>query len=133
MSDEQVETKLERIGWLVLLLAFTSGFIIMSVELLGGRILAPYFGSSIYVWGSIISIFMVALAMGYLIGGRLSINRPNLGLYGLFFLLQPLAYCRSSFLLTMPWMRSFPRLMILVTARYWPLPFCFSFQPRYSV
>ena len=68
MSDEQVETKLERIGWLVLLLAFTSGFIIMSVELLGGRILAPYFGSSIYVWGSIISIFMVALAMGYLIG-----------------------------------------------------------------
>ena len=87
MSDEQVETKLERIGWLVLLLAFTSGFIIMSVELLGGRILAPYFGSSIYVWGSIISIFMVALAMGYLIGGRLSINRPNLGLYGLFFLL----------------------------------------------
>lgn len=87
MSDEQVETKLERIGWLVLLLAFTSGFIIMSVELLGGRILAPYFGSSIYVWGSIISIFMVALAMGYLIGGRLSISRPNLGLYGLFFLL----------------------------------------------
>ena len=87
MSDEQVETKLERIGWLVLLLAFTRGFIIMSVELLGGRILAPYFGSSIYVWGSIISIFMVALAMGYLIGGRLSINRPNLGLYGLFFLL----------------------------------------------
>jgi len=87
MSDEQIDTKLERIGWLVLLLAFTSGFIIMSVELLGGRILAPYFGSSIYVWGSIISIFMVALAMGYLIGGRLSINRPNLGLYGLFFLL----------------------------------------------
>ena len=87
MSDEQVETKLERIGWLVLLLAFTSGFIIMSVELLGGRILAPYFGSSIYVWGSIISIFMVALAMGYLIGGRLSINQPNLGLSGLFFLL----------------------------------------------
>ena len=87
MSDEQVETKLERIGWLVLLLAFTSGFIIMSVELLGGRILAPYFGSSIYVWGSFISIFMVALAMGYLIGGRLSINQPNLGLYGLFFLL----------------------------------------------
>ena len=87
MSDEQIDTKLERIGWLVLLLAFTSGFIIMSVELLGGRILAPYFGSSIYVWGSIISIFMVALAIGYLIGGRLSINRPNLGLYGLFFLL----------------------------------------------
>ena len=71
---------------LILLLAFTSGFIIMSVELLGGRILAPYFGSSIYVWGSVISIFMVALSIGYLIGGRLSVHKPNLGLYGCFFI-----------------------------------------------
>ncbi|MBT5792268.1 MAG: glycosyl transferase, partial [Gammaproteobacteria bacterium] len=38
-------------NWTVLTLAFTSGFIIMSIELLGGRVLAPYFGSSIYVWG----------------------------------------------------------------------------------
>ena len=81
---------LRQAGWAVLLLAFTSGFIIMSVELLGGRILAPYFGSSIYVWGSIISIFMVALSVGYLIGGRLSVLSPNLGRYGLFFLLAAL-------------------------------------------
>ena len=81
---------LRQAGWVVLLLAFTSGFIIMSVELLGGRILAPYFGSSIYVWGSIISIFMVALSVGYLIGGRLSVLSPNLGHYGLFFLLAAL-------------------------------------------
>jgi len=81
---------LRQAGWVVLLLAFTSGFIIMSVELLGGRILAPYFGSSIYVWGSIISIFMVALSVGYLIGGRLSVLSPNLGRYGLFFLLAAL-------------------------------------------
>ncbi len=69
----------------VLVLAFTSGFIIMSIELLGGRILAPYFGSSIYVWGSIITVFMVALSVGYLIGGHLSLHRPNLARYGLFF------------------------------------------------
>ncbi len=69
----------------VLVLAFTSGFIIMSIELLGGRILAPYFGSSIYVWGSIITVFMVALSVGYLIGGQLSLHRPNLARYGLFF------------------------------------------------
>jgi len=85
--NEHTPTKpMHRIGWAVLLLAFTSGFIIMSVELLGGRILAPYFGSSIYVWGSIISIFIVALSVGYLIGGRLSVQSPNLGRYGLFFL-----------------------------------------------
>jgi hypothetical protein len=64
---------------IVLSLAFTSGFIIMSIELLGGRILAPYFGSSIYVWGSIITIFMLSLSIGYLTGGRLSISNPHLG------------------------------------------------------
>jgi len=63
---------------LIFLLAFTGGFVIMSIELLGGRILAPWFGSSVYVWGSIITVFMVALSLGYLIGGRLSLKNPSL-------------------------------------------------------
>lgn len=79
-------SKTRKFNILVLVLAFTSGFIIMSIELLGGRILAPYFGSSIYVWGSIITIFMMSLALGYLLGGRLSLSKPNLKTYGLFYL-----------------------------------------------
>jgi hypothetical protein len=78
---------------LVLCLAFISGFIIMAIELLGGRILAPYFGSSIYVWGSIITVFMLSLSIGYLLGGRFSLHNPRLSLYGCFFaaaLLLPL-------------------------------------------
>ena len=71
---------------LVFCLAFISGFIIMAVELLGGRILSPYFGSSIYVWGSIITVFMVSLAVGYLTGGRLSLLNVNLQRYGIFFI-----------------------------------------------
>jgi hypothetical protein len=67
-------------------LAFVGGFCIMSLELLGGRVLAPYFGSSIYVWGSIITVFMVSLSLGYLIGGRLSLHRPSLGRFSLIFL-----------------------------------------------
>jgi MFS family permease len=67
-------------------LAFTGGFVIMSLELLGGRVLAPYFGSSIYVWGSIITIFMLSLALGYLIGGRLSMRSPSLTRFALLFL-----------------------------------------------
>ena len=70
---------------LVLSLAFVSGFIIMSIELLGGRILAPYFGSSIYVWGSIITVFMLSLSIGYLVGGRLSLHTPTLTRYGSFY------------------------------------------------
>jgi hypothetical protein len=69
-----------------MLLAFTSGFAIMSVELLGGRILAPFFGNSIYVWGSIITVFLLSLSVGYLCGGRLSLHQPNLKRYGLFFI-----------------------------------------------
>ena len=74
----------------VLSLAFTSGFIIMSIELLGGRILAPYFGGSIHVWGSIITVFMMSLAIGYLAGGKLSLLKPNLSRYGYFYAIAAL-------------------------------------------
>ncbi len=67
-------------------LAFIGGFVVMGVELLGGRIMAPYFGSSIYVWGSIITAFMVALSLGYLIGGAWSLRTPSLKRLGLIFL-----------------------------------------------
>ncbi len=75
---------------LVLSLAFISGFIIMSIELLGGRILAPYFGSSIFVWGSIITVFMLSLSLGYLLGGKLSLHNPSLKQHGSFFILAAL-------------------------------------------
>jgi len=81
----------------IYLLAFVAGFSIMSLELLGGRLLAPYFGSSIYVWGSIITVFMLSLSIGYLIGGRLSLYHPSLQRFALIFLgaaicLYPLVY-----------------------------------------
>lgn len=62
----------------VFLIAGWSGFVVMAVEILSGRILAPYFGNSIHVWGAVITMFMVALAVGYLLGGRYSIYQPNL-------------------------------------------------------
>jgi hypothetical protein len=65
-----------------LAVAFWSGFFVMGVELLGGRILAPNFGSSIYVWGALITVFMLALSLGYLAGGRWSQHRPSLARLG---------------------------------------------------
>jgi hypothetical protein len=59
------------------LIAGWSGFFVMAVELLGGRLLAPTFGSSIYVWGAIITVFMLALSLGYLAGGRWSTQHPS--------------------------------------------------------
>lgn len=82
---------------LIYCLAFVAGFVIMSLELLGGRVLAPYFGSSIYVWGSIITVFMASLSLGYLLGGRWSLTRPSLARFGAILLagavlLYPLVY-----------------------------------------
>ncbi len=54
------------------MLVFSTGWFVMLTELVGARVLAPYFGNSIYVWGSVIAIFMLALAVGYALGGRLT-------------------------------------------------------------
>lgn len=71
----------------ILCVAFANGFVIMSIELLGGRVLAPYFGSSVHVWGSIIAVFMLSLSLGYLWGGRLSLRRPGPRVFASFFVL----------------------------------------------
>lgn len=54
------------------LIAFCSGFAMMSFEILGIRMLTPYFGSSVYVLGSIITVVLSGLALGYALGGRLA-------------------------------------------------------------
>jgi hypothetical protein len=72
--------------FLLYLVAGWSGFFVMAIELLGGRLLAPYFGSSIYVWGAIITVFMLALSLGYLWGGRASLHAPSLQRLGLILL-----------------------------------------------
>lgn len=60
-----------------------SGFFVMGVELLGGRMLAPYFGSSVFVWGALIAVFMACLALGYLLGGQASLREPSPARLGL--------------------------------------------------
>jgi MFS family permease len=69
-------TTLSRVA--VFAIAGWSGFFVMALELLSGRILAPNFGNSIYVWGGVITVFMLALAVGYFVGGQLSVRAPSL-------------------------------------------------------
>jgi len=60
----------------------TTGAVIMALEILSSRVLAPFFGNSVYVWGSIISVFLAALSVGYFWGGRLADREPRLALLG---------------------------------------------------
>lgn len=56
------------------LLAFVEGGAVMCVELCSAKILAPYFGTSIYVWASVLGITLTALMSGYYLGGYISSN-----------------------------------------------------------
>ncbi|HXF82089.1 MAG TPA: fused MFS/spermidine synthase [bacterium] len=78
------------------LVVFGSGAVLMALEIVGSRVLAPYFGSSVYVWGSLISIFLAALSVGYYLGGlaadrwpRPGVLAATLGTAGVLVLLLP--------------------------------------------
>ncbi|MBN1325853.1 fused MFS/spermidine synthase [Candidatus Falkowbacteria bacterium] len=62
----------------LLFLAFVSGMAIMAVEISASRLLAPYFGTSTFVWTNIIGVIMAALAIGYYIGGKMADRKPHL-------------------------------------------------------
>jgi predicted membrane-bound spermidine synthase len=49
-----------------------AGGVLMSLEMAAVRLFAPYFGYSIYVWGTTICVVMAAMVAGYAIGGRLA-------------------------------------------------------------
>jgi len=57
---------------LLLPLVFISGMASLAVEFGAARLLAPYFGTSLYVWGVLIGLVLVYLSVGYVIGGRLA-------------------------------------------------------------
>jgi predicted membrane-bound spermidine synthase len=72
------------------------GFCLMALELLASRLIQPVHGSSVDVWAAIITVFILSLSVGYVIGGRLADHaRTNLPLgwvilvSGLFFVLLP--------------------------------------------
>lgn len=57
--------------------AITGGAILI-VEILGAKMLAPFVGTSHFVWTAQIAVTLVALATGYYVGGRLADRAPHL-------------------------------------------------------
>ncbi|MBA2487621.1 MAG: fused MFS/spermidine synthase [Nitrospira sp.] len=53
----------------LLMTALVTGAIVMALEILGSRLLAPVFGNSLYVWGALIGIILAAMSSGYAFGG----------------------------------------------------------------
>jgi len=59
------------------IIAFLTGFALMTFELVAARILAPTIGSSTYVWTSVIGVIIAALSLGYWSGGKLADRRDR--------------------------------------------------------
>ena len=61
----------------------TSGASVMTLELLGSRLLAPYYGSTLFVWGSLIGVVMAGLSIGYWYGGKRADINPSYSAFSL--------------------------------------------------
>lgn len=68
----------QRFGKFGLLLSVTlAGMAVLIVEITATRMLAPFFGNSIFTISSVISIVLAALALGYYLGGSLADRKPS--------------------------------------------------------
>lgn len=56
---------------------FVCGAVVMVYELVGSRVLGPYFGTSIFVWTSLIGIILGSLSLGYYLGGKIADKRTS--------------------------------------------------------
>jgi spermidine synthase len=59
-------------------LVFVVGTASLGAEIAAVRLMAPFFGASTIVWANTIGVVLVALSIGYWLGGRLGDNRPDI-------------------------------------------------------
>ena len=57
--------------------ALATGAVVMALEILGSRLLAPVFGNSLFVWGALIGVILAAMSGGYAFGGWVSDRYPG--------------------------------------------------------
>lgn len=63
--------------YLLYIIAFIAGLLITGIEISLGRLLAPYFGASLVVWAAIIGAVILAVSIGYVLGGIVIDKHPS--------------------------------------------------------
>lgn len=80
MAQSKLMLNSFRHKFLLEIIVFTSGSLVMIYEIIGSRILAPFIGTSTYVWTSLIGVILGSLSLGYYLGGKIADEKPNLGI-----------------------------------------------------
>ena len=95
-------TKKDKHGhWRLYLLVSVSGAAVLAVELLGTRLLGPFYGVSLFLWSALISVTLAALSAGYAIGGGWADRRASYSRLG------AVIGIAGAWLLLVPWLRGF--------------------------
>jgi len=63
--------------YLLEIVVFVCGAVVMMFELVGSRVLGPYFGTSLFVWTSLIGIILGSLSLGYYLGGKIADKKSS--------------------------------------------------------
>lgn len=77
--------------WLAYLIVFASSACTLVIELIAGRIMAPYIGVSLYTWTSIIGIVLAGMSIGNYLGGLVADRRASRQTLGLIFVAASVA------------------------------------------
>jgi len=85
--------------WYIYLSVIVSGASVLAIEILGTRLIGPFYGVSLYLWSALIGVTLAALSIGYAIGGRWADRGPRLGRLSLLLGLAGL------WIATIPWIR----------------------------
>lgn len=70
--------------FLLYMIAFVSGAVVLALEIVAGRFLQPTFGNTIEVWGNLIAVFLAGLSLGYYVGGHVADRLSNFFAFGVF-------------------------------------------------
>lgn len=64
-------------SWFLFLVAFVEGGALMAVEIVGAKLVGPFYGSSLYVWAAVLGLTLGGLTTGYFFGGIVSQRMPH--------------------------------------------------------